>query len=82
MLLDRLQSLTQRPSFALRHHWRPGTIALWDNRCVQHYVVPDFAGPRLLYQVTVSAEMPAALPGYTPPSESDIPVASSEIAPR
>ena len=56
MLLARLQELTQQPNFALRHHWRPGQIALWDNRCVQHYVVPDFEGSRLLYQVTVRAD--------------------------
>lgn len=82
MLLDRLQSLTQRPSFALRHHWRPGTIALWDNRCVQHYAVPDFAGSRLLYQVTVRADLPTPLPDYRPPGDEDRVEPVSDVAPR
>ena len=58
LLLARLRALTQLPKFACRHHWRPGTIALWDNRCVQHYAVPDFSGSRRLYQVTVEAPLP------------------------
>jgi taurine dioxygenase len=82
MLLARLQSLTQKPDFALRHHWRPGSIAIWDNRCVQHYVVPDFAGARLLYQVTVSGAMLEPLPDYEPPAESASAALVSEIAPR
>jgi taurine dioxygenase len=82
MLLGRLQQLTQQPNFALRHHWRPGSIALWDNRCVQHYVVPDFAGSRLLYQVTVSGEMPTPPPEYRPPSETSVVSPLSDIAPR
>ncbi len=82
MLLERLQSLTQRPKCALRHHWSPGTIVLWDNRRVQHYVVPDFAGSRLLYQVTVRAEMPTPLPDYQPPSEEAHATPLSDLAPR
>ncbi len=48
LVLARLRTLTQLPKFACRHHWRPGTLALWDNRCVQHYAVPDFSGSRRL----------------------------------
>ena len=82
MLLDRLQSLTQRPNFATRQHWRPGTIVLWDNRCVQHYVVPDFAGSRLLYQVSVSAELPRPVPNYHPPGDEERAMPLSDVAPR
>ncbi len=82
MLLTRLRQLTQKPNFALRYHWRPGSIAIWDNRAVQHYVVPDFEGSRLLYQVTVGAPMPTPLPDYAPPTPDAIPETSSEIAPR
>ncbi len=82
MILARLQQRTQQPNFALRHHWRPGSIALWDNRCVQHYVVPDFEGSRLLYQVTVSADMPVPVPEYTMPKEAAVAAPVSEIAPR
>ena len=82
MLLERLRLLTQRPNFALRHHWRPGSIAVWDNRCVQHYVVPDFAGSRLLYQVTVRADLPTPLPDYRPPTDEQRAASPSDVAPR
>jgi taurine dioxygenase len=82
MLLDRLQFLTQRPNFACRHHWRPGTIALWDNRCTQHYVVPDFAGSRLLYQVSVRSELPTPLPDYQPPTDKQRALLHSDVAAR
>jgi len=82
MLLDRLRFLTERPRFAIRHHWQPGTLALWDNRCVQHYAVPDFSGSRLLYQVTVSAPMPTPLPAYAPPREPARNSTRSDVAPR
>lgn len=65
LVLARLRALTQQPKFACRHHWKPGTVALWDNRCVQHYAVPDFAGPRRLYQVTVEAPLPTAVEAAT-----------------
>ncbi len=61
LVLGRLRTLTQLPKFACRHHWRPGTLALWDNRCVQHYAVPDFSGSRRLYQVTIEAPLPTAI---------------------
>lgn len=82
LLLARLQELTQKPGFALRYHWRPGAIALWDNRAVQHFVVPDFEGDRLLYQVTVSGDLLAPVPEYEAPAEAELPAAVSEIAPR
>jgi alpha-ketoglutarate-dependent taurine dioxygenase len=82
MILGQLRALTTRPSFAYRHHWRPGTLALWDNRCVQHYAVPDFSGPRLLYQVSVRAQLPAPVPGYRPKSAAERAARISEIAPR
>lgn len=82
LLLARLRLLTQKPNFALRYHWRPGSIAVWDNRAVQHYVVPDFEGSRLLYQVTVRGELLAPVPGYQAPATREVVAPVSEIAPR
>lgn len=82
LLLERLQALTQKPNFALRYHWRPGAIALWDNRAVQHFVVPDFEGDRLLYQVTVAGDLLGPVPEYSPPVDTESPATVSEIAPR
>ena len=27
--------------FHCRFHWRPGSVAFWDNRCVQHHALWD-----------------------------------------
>jgi taurine dioxygenase len=58
ILLDYLKRLTVRPDFAYRHHWEAGTLVFWDNRCIQHFAVPDFAGERMLYQVTLAGGLP------------------------
>lgn len=59
MLLERLRSLTQRPNFALRHHWRPGSIAIWDNRCVQHFAINDYHGERRrVHRATITGDRP------------------------
>jgi len=55
LVIQHLKILTTRPEYCYRHHWSEGTIALWDNRAIQHYAVPDFAGDRMLYQVTLDA---------------------------
>src|SRR5215470_2409292 len=81
LVLSHLRALTVRPSFAIRHHWRPGTLAFWDNRCVQHYAVPDFTGPRLLYQVSVRAELPRPSPAWRPPA-TERAARPSDVAPR
>ena len=82
LLLTRLRTLTQLPKFACRHHWRPGSIALWDNRCVQHYAVPDFTGSRRLYQVTVEAPLPSAVPRERAPTSAAIDPPAPDVAPR
>ena len=82
LLLAHLKALTVRPGFAIRHHWRPGTLAFWDNRCVQHYAVPDFSGPRLLYQVSVRAPLPRPLPGWRPRPEAERARRAPDVAPR
>ena len=44
--------------FALRYRWSEGTIAMWDNRCTQHYVLNDFEGERVIQRVTVMGDVP------------------------
>jgi taurine dioxygenase len=47
------------PQFQCRFRWQPGSVAQWDNRCTQHYAVPDFAGHhRLMERVTVEGDRP------------------------
>jgi len=48
------------PRFTLRYRWHRGTIAIWDNRCTQHFVVGDFEGQRVIQRVTVTGDRPEA----------------------
>jgi taurine dioxygenase len=48
-LLDHVRS----PEFQCRFHWEPDSIAFWDNRCVQHYAVADYADRRVMHRVTI-----------------------------
>jgi taurine dioxygenase len=57
-LLDLLLAHSEHPRFVVRYAWRPGTVAIWDNRCTQHFVVDDFQGLRVIRRVTVHARGP------------------------
>jgi taurine dioxygenase len=49
-----------RPEFTCRFHWTPGALAIWDNRCAQHYAVNDYAGHRRIMQrITLAGGVPA-----------------------
>jgi taurine dioxygenase len=30
------------PEYQVRFRWRTNSVAIWDNRCTQHYAVNDF----------------------------------------
>lgn len=48
-----------RPEYVCRFNWRPGSIAFWDNRAVQHYAASDYHPyRRLLRRVTISGDKP------------------------
>jgi taurine dioxygenase len=53
-LLELLYRQAAIPKFQCRLRWEPHTLALWDNRCVQHYAVSDyFPASRLMEHVTI-----------------------------
>lgn len=59
-ILGFLHAHATRPEFTCRLSWQPGTVALWDNRCTQHYAIDDYEGfERLMYRVSVSGDRPA-----------------------
>ncbi len=45
-----------------RLEWQPGTLAIWDNRCVQHCPLNDYPGERrLMHRVIVRGEEPVGV---------------------
>ncbi len=48
-----------QPEFTCRFSWRPGSIALWDNRCAQHNPVNDYHGyRRVMHRITLQGDPP------------------------
>jgi taurine dioxygenase len=41
-LLNYLIARPTIPEYQVRWRWRPNSIAIWDNRCTQHYAVMDY----------------------------------------
>jgi taurine dioxygenase len=54
-LLDALIAHSIRSEFRYRHHWGPGDVVMWDNRCVNHRATGGYEYPdiRHLYRTTV-----------------------------
>jgi taurine dioxygenase len=42
LLLNYLISQAAIPEYQVRWRWRPNSVAIWDNRCTQHYAVQDY----------------------------------------
>ena len=58
-LRQRLYDEAATPEYQCRFRWRPGSIAQWDNRCTQHYAVPDHGGMhRRMERVTLIGDRP------------------------
>lgn len=58
-LLDYLTRQFYRPENIVRFKWRPGSLAIWDNRSVQHYGVADYGdAPRQLVRVVAQGDRP------------------------
>ena len=57
-VLDLLFAHIRSPDFSLRWHWSPNDVAVWDNRVVQHYAVPDYATERVVQRIVVAGTRP------------------------
>ena len=67
-LLNYLTSWVKNPRFTVRYRWSEGTVAMWDNRCTQHFVLNDFDEERIIQRVTVMGDqVEAAAPAKWEP---------------
>ena len=59
-LLSMLYTHAEQPEIQCRFRWTPNTVALWDNRCVQHHAMWDyFPQVRSGFRVSIVGERPA-----------------------
>jgi alpha-ketoglutarate-dependent sulfate ester dioxygenase len=59
-LLDRLCRQADYPEHQVRLHWKPHTVAFWDNRAVQHYAASDYwPQVRIMERVSIVGPRPA-----------------------
>ena len=58
-ILAFLNAQVAKPQFQCRFRWRPNSVAMWDNRCVQHHAMWDYYPEvRSGYRVTVCGDTP------------------------
>ncbi len=58
-LMNYLLTQAAIPEYQVRIRWRPGTVAVWDNRVTQHYAVHDYwPAPRKMARATIVGDRP------------------------
>lgn len=58
-MIEYLQSAIIAEENQARLQWRPGTLAIWDNRCLQHFALNDYRGHRrVMHRIIVEGEVP------------------------
>lgn len=63
-LFELLQNRITVPENTVRWNWRPGDVAIWDNRATQHRAVDDYDDQyRLMNRVTLMGDVPVDVHG-------------------
>ena len=56
-LLSYLYTVASREEFQCRVEWRPGSVAIWDNRATWHLAMNDYHGHRrLMHRITLTGD--------------------------
>ncbi|MGI9343519.1 MAG: taurine dioxygenase [Gammaproteobacteria bacterium] len=55
-LLSFLYEHVEQPEYVVRFKWQKNSLAMWDNRCTQHYALVDYQSKRIMHRVTVCGE--------------------------
>jgi alpha-ketoglutarate-dependent taurine dioxygenase len=59
-VLDLLYAHLTKPEHVVRHRWRPGDVAMWDNRSTSHYANRDYGtARRVMHRITLRGDIPA-----------------------
>ena len=58
-ILDLLYAHLTKPEHVVRHRWRTGDVALWDNRSTAHYANRDYGTQRrVMHRITLRGDIP------------------------
>ena len=58
-LLRLLYDHMTQPELTCRYRWRPGSVAMWDNRTTMHYGINDYGDARrIMHRVTLRGDKP------------------------
>jgi taurine dioxygenase len=80
-LLRRLLRHIERPEFQVRFSWQQNDVALWDNRCLQHFAIWDYwPNERRGHRVTIQGTKPYLDPATPEPPESAIRVSGGGLS--
>jgi alpha-ketoglutarate-dependent taurine dioxygenase len=62
-ILDLLYAHLTKPEHIVRHRWRVGDVAMWDNRSTAHYANRDYGDQRrVMHRITLRGDLPAGPP--------------------
>ena len=63
-ILDLLYAHLTKPEHIVRHRWRPGDVAMWDNRSTAHYANRDYGDQRrVMHRITLRGDVPRGVAG-------------------
>jgi taurine dioxygenase len=58
-ILDLLYAHLTKPEHIVRHRWRAGDVAMWDNRSTAHYANRDYGSTRrVMHRITLRGDQP------------------------